>query len=274
MLYRAGGRTPDVHIRRSRRRARSERVLSVIGIAVLLVLVPRQTAASQPLDGSRLGGGAASVTRGWAGYLVRTGAGPFAAVEGTWVQPRVVCNRPGSSVAFWVGLGGASRSSDALEQIGTAADCSGSALLSLSAWYQLFPAPPVELPLAVRPGDTISARVAVSAGTVTLALRNLSTGAGFSSELWMRSPETDSAEWIVEAPSMCFSTCAQLPLAAFDRVAFTETSTTVGAHTGTIRDSAWASERLRMATRARKMLAVPSSLFGNGSSFAVFRYPR
>lgn len=274
MLYRTGRRTTDVQNGRRCRRARSERVLSAIGIALLLVLVSTQTAASQPLDGRRLGAGAAWVTRGWAGYLVRTGADSFAEVEGTWVQPHVVCNRPGSSAAFWVGLGGANRNSDALEQIGTSADCSERALLSHLAWYQLFPAPPVELPLAVRPGDTISARVAVSARTVTLALRNVSTGAGFSTELWMRLPETDSAEWIVEAPSMCFRTCAQLPLADFDRVAFTETSTTVGAHTGTIRDSAWASKRLKMAMRNGKTTAVPTSLSGDGSSFAVIRYPR
>jgi hypothetical protein len=243
-------------------------------MALLLVLVCTQTAASQPRYGGRLDAGAVSVTPGWAGYLVRTGTDSFAEVEGSWRQPHVVCNRPGSSVAFWVGLGGANRNSDALEQIGTSADCSEGALLAHSAWYQLFPAPPVELPLVVRPGDTISARVAVSASTVTLALRNVSTGAGFSTDLWMRSPETDSAEWIVEAPSMCFRTCAQLPLADFERVAFTQTSTTVGAHTGTIGDSAWASKRLKMAIRDGKTSAVPTSLSGNGSSFAVIRYPR
>jgi hypothetical protein len=88
-----------------------------------------------------------------------------------------------------------------------------------------------------------------------------------------RSPETDSAEWIVEAPSMCVGTCAQLPLAAFDRVASTHTSTTVGAHTRT-RDSARASKRLKMAIRDGKTSAVPTSLSGNGSSFTVIRYPR
>jgi hypothetical protein len=240
-------------------------------MALLLVLVSTQSASSRPLDGSRLAT-QATITPGWAGYLVGTGSDSFAEVEGSWVVPHVVCNQPGSSAAFWVGLGGASRTSNALEQIGTSADCSERALPSHSAWYQLFPASPVELPLAVRPGDTISAKVAVNASTVTLALRNLSTGTSFSTHLSMRSPETDSAEWIVEAPSMCFRTCAQLPLTAFDRVAFTNTSTTVGAHTGTIRDSAWASKPL--AIRDRKTSAVPSSLSGTGSSFAVIRNPR
>jgi Peptidase A4 family len=257
---------------RSLRGGRRKRFHSGIRVALLLVLIWTPTAASRSLEGSRVEVEPPSVTRGWAGYVVRTDGDSFAEVQGSWVQPRVVCNQPGSVAAFWVGLGGANRNSHALEQIGTSADCSQHAVLAHSAWYQLFPAPPMELPLAVRPGDTISARVAVSASTVTLALRNVSTGAGFSAQLWMRSPETDSAEWIVEAPSMCFRTCAQLPLAPFDRVAFTQTSTTVGAHTGTIRDSAWASKPL--AIRDGKTSAVPTTLSGDGSAFAVIRYPR
>jgi hypothetical protein len=216
----------------------------------------------------------ASVTRGWAGYVVRTYGGSFEEVRGSWVQPQIVCNRPGSSAAIWVGLGGANSDSEALEQVGTSADCSGSALVSHSAWYQLFPAPPVELPLTIRPGDTIAAEVAVSGRTVTLALRNLSTGSSFSTERWMRSPENDSAEWIVEAPSACFVTCFQLPLADFDRVRFTNSFATAGAQTGMIKNPAWSRRRLEMSIRPGWTTAVPMSLSDNGSSFNVIRLQR
>ena len=211
----------------------------------------------------------ASVTRSWAGYVVRTQGGSFAEVKGSWVQPQIVCNRPGSSAAFWIGLGGANADSEALEQVGTSADCSGAALVSHSAWYQLFPAPPVELPLTIRPGDTIAAEVAVSGRTVTLALRNLSTRSSFSTERWMRSPETDSAEWIVEAPSACFVTCTQLPLADFDRVSFTNASATAGAETGTIGSAAWSKRRLQMGTGRGSLLAAPMTLSADGSRFDV-----
>lgn len=214
------------------------------------------------------------VTRTWAGYVVRTGDGSFQEVEASWVQPRVVCNRPGSSAAFWVGLGGATADSEALEQIGTSADCSDRALVSYSAWYQLFPAPPVELPLTIRPGDTVSAAVAVRGKTVALTLRNVSTSASFATELWMRSPETDSAEWIVEAPSACVTRCVPLPLADFDRVAFTEASTVAGTHAGTIRDAAWSRRRLELSIRRGWTTAVPRSLSDNGSSFDVIRLQR
>jgi hypothetical protein len=215
----------------------------------------------------------AAVTNGWAGYVVRTDAVSFDEVAGNWVQPRVVCNRPGSSVALWVGLGGATSDSQKLEQIGTSADCSQRALVSYSAWYQLYPAPPVELPLTIQPGDRITAKVAVRANAVTVQLRDFTTGASFSTELQMRSPETDSAEWIVEAPSACFMTCTQLPLADFGRVGFADTSTSAGAHTGTIKDPAWTRLRLKMRPRGGRSAAVATSLSANGSSFGVHRLP-
>lgn len=237
-------------------------VIAAVAVGVLVVSVPAQ--ATPPSADPTW------VTGRWAGYLVRT-VGSFEQVRGSWVQPKIVCNRPGSSAAFWLGLGGATRESEALEQIGTSADCSDRALVSYSAWYQLFPAPPVELPVTIRAGDTIAAEVGVSGRTVTVTLRNVSTGASFSKELWMRSPETDTAEWIVEAPSACFTRCAQLPLADFARARFTGASTTLALHTGAITDPAWSRWRLEMSDRRRGRAAVPTSLSHTGSSFDVIR---
>lgn len=249
--------------RRACRGWSSGSVASFVGVAVLLVLACTPAAAASART-SRL------VTRGWAGYLVRSDKAGFAEVRGRWVQPRVVCNRPGSSASFWLGLGGAKSNSTALEQIGTSADCSERALVSHSAWYQLFPAPAVELRLTIRPGDAISASVAVRGTTVTLVLRNVTTGAAFSTDLDVPSPEADPAEWVVEAPAMCFRTCEQLPLPDFDRVAFAGLSATVGTHTGTVRDASWMNERLVMASRNRRtMTAVATPLSRDGSSFAV-----
>jgi len=173
--------------------------------------------------------------------------------------------------AFWIGLGGATRHSRALEQVGTAADCSDRAELSYSAWYQLWPAPAVELPVAVQAGNIIDAAVAVSGTDVTISLRNVSTGAAVTKDIVMWGPETDSAEWIVEAPAMCFEKCTLLPLATFGRVTFTETSATLGAHTGAISDSRWVPFRLTMGVRNGRTLAAPSRLVAGGSSFAVMR---
>lgn len=190
-------------------------------VAVLLVALPAR--ASERID-------AAWVTRGWAGYVVRS-AGRMTEVRGMWVQPRVVCNRPGSSISIWVGIGGASRESRTLEQIGTAADCDGDGRLFTSVWYELFPAPPVDVPVAVRAGDTVRASVTVWGAAVVVSLTNVSTGASFSTRRVVRRPvpDTDSAEWIVEAPGACFVTCAGLPLADFNRVQFRDAAEWVAA---------------------------------------------
>jgi Peptidase A4 family len=214
------------------------------------------------------------VTRGWAGYVVRAGDRSFNSATASWTQPRVVCNRPGSSAAFWIGLGGARAGSKSLEQIGTSADCSERAVVSYSAWYQLFPAPPVELTVSVAPGDRLTASVSVTAGIVGLSLRNNTSGEAFSTEIWMRAPETDSAEWIVEAPSACFATCAPLPLADFGTARFTSAATSVDAHAGAIGDGAWSRLRLEMAPQRGRKAAAATRLSADGSSFTVRRLHR
>lgn len=211
------------------------------------------------------------VLPGWAGYAVRAGAGSFVEVRGRWVQPRIVCSRPDSAAAFWIGLGGATRDSQALEQVGTGADCSDRAEVSYSAWYQLWPERAVELPVVVRAGDVIDAAVEVTGAGVTVSFRNASTDVAVSKKIVMRDPEADSAEWIVEAPAVCLVKCTPLPLATFGRATFTEASATLGEHTGTISDPRWAPRRLTMGARHGKTVAAPSRLLAGGSFFAVMR---
>jgi hypothetical protein len=167
-------------------------------------------------------------TRAWAGFVAESAGASFADVRASWSVPRVVCNRPASSVAFWVGLGGAAASSHALEQIGTAIDCSDRAVVSYSAWYEAYPATAEEVPFAVRPGDTVTAEVRVAGRQIDLRLANDTTGASFVKQLTLAEPETDSAEWIAEAPSSCAApACTPLPVAHFGRVTFLAATATV-----------------------------------------------
>src|SRR5207248_3442603 len=72
----------------------------------------------------------------WSGYAVSAaptadGTDPvplsFTSVSGTWVEPAASCTTGANTyAAFWVGLGGFSDTSQALEQIGTEVDCSAS----------------------------------------------------------------------------------------------------------------------------------------------------
>jgi hypothetical protein len=93
----------------------------------------------------------------WAGYAVSKPGIRYRRVASTWVQPAASCSRgQRRSSAYWVGLGSYHSSANALEQIGTQIDCSSTGQAFSSAWYELVPAGPVSLKLAVTPGDTMS----------------------------------------------------------------------------------------------------------------------
>ena len=78
------------------------------------------------------GAATSDVSSNWAGFAV--GGNTFSSVSGSWVQPTAACSGVTTSAAFWVGLGGNSTVSNALEQIGTSSDCSAAGTASYSAW--------------------------------------------------------------------------------------------------------------------------------------------
>lgn len=241
-----------------------KRVISAMfAVVVLLASSSAQATGSQ--------NDPVAITAHWAGYVARVD-GSVDRVNGTWVQPRIVCDRPESSAAVWVGLGGADADSEKLEQIGTSADCSASVQASYSAWYQLFPARAVEIPLSIRGGDVMTAEVAVADGAVTLRLRDISTGEWFSSVQFVREPETDSAEWIVEAPTVCFATCASMPLAQFDRVQFTDADATASSAGVIPAEPTWHWQRFEL--RRASVCAIPLARSADGSAFAIVRLAR
>jgi hypothetical protein len=249
------------------------KALLATAVAALAITVCTGTAAA-----------ATAVSSNWSGYSIS--GTTFASVSGTWTQSAANCTSTTSSVAasaFWVGLGGDSETSNALEQTGTEADCTNGAA-TYSAWYELVPAASVKAPLTVSAGDKISATVSVDGTSVTVKLRNLTTGKSFSKTLRMASPDTSSAEWVAEAPSALIPGGARiLPLTDFGTVRFTKaTATSSSGHTGTISDSGWTATRISLvsggggpdafgpfAAATTGTQAVPSALSTGGSAFSV-----
>ena len=164
--------------------------------------------------------------------------------------------------AFWVGLGGNSTTSNALEQTGTEADCLANGTVRYSAWYELVPAASVKVALKVSAGDRISAAVKVNGTAVTVTLKNPTTGKAFTKTLRMAAPDISSAEWIAEAPSaLTPGGTAVLPLTDFGTVRFTSaTATSTRGHTGTISDSAWTATRIQLESGPRS--GGPGGPFG------------
>jgi hypothetical protein len=230
---------------------------------------------------------ATAVSSNWAGYAVS--GTTFRTVSGTWTQPAADCSSSTAAQtasAFWVGLGGNSETSNALEQTGTEADCSTGGAARYFAWYELVPAASVKVPLKIAAGDRIAAAVKVSGTSVTVTLRNLTTGKGFMKTLRMASPDVSSAEWIAEAPSALTPGGARiLPLTDFGTVRFTGASaTSTSGHTGAISDAAWSATRVDLASETGGpggpgfgpfappnggVEAVSSALKAGGSAFSV-----
>jgi len=209
----------------------------------------REASPPRALGGTRM---QASVSTNWAGYVAlpstRVGS-RFSSVSGSWTQPKANCTvgREAYSAA-WVGLGGYNERSRALEQIGADADCTRSGAAVYTAWYELLPAGPVNLKLHLRPGNRVAASVTVRGQDVTLRIRDLSTGAHFSTTKRVAVIDASSAEWIVEAPSACVSadTCTILPLTDFGQVAFSSATATAAGHTGPVADPDWYATALEL----------------------------
>jgi Peptidase A4 family len=236
-----------------------------------------------------------STSANWAGYVAQgssSGAAPqFSSVAGSWVEPSTDCSSDNGDAAFWVGLGGASGQSGALEQVGTQVDCSSGGSGQHFAWYELVPAAPVRLNLSITPGDHVSARVSVTGTAVTVSLSDLSTGATATKTLQMDDPDVSSAEWVAEAPSLCQSgdatstgDCTPLSLADFGTVTFTGASATANGTTDTISSSNWSAQAVQLSgasvaqagypgivdsSTSATASAAPSSLSTDGSSFSV-----
>jgi hypothetical protein len=148
----------------------------------------------------------------WAGYAA-TGS-TYTSVSTTFTQPAVSCSSGDQYSSFWVGLDGYSSSS--VEQTGTEADCVGRTA-EYSAWYELYPAYPVNYSNTVRPGDVITEKVTFSgSSTYTMTITD-------TTENWTKTTTKNSsgdarssAEVIAEAPY----SGGVLPLANFGTVNF------------------------------------------------------
>jgi Peptidase A4 family len=228
---------------------------------------------------------ATTTSSNWAGYAVSKPGVKFRRVAATWVMPTATCSATGRRrySAAWLGLGGYHTTSNALEQIGTEADCTAKGTPSYSAWYELVPDDPVDIDLTIKPGETVSASVTVSGHTVKLYLANRTRGTVFTKQLTADRIDVTSAEWIVEAPSACYGDrCETLPLANFGSTSFANAkATSTTGHQGTISDRAWSATSIALrADRGRAFGgrftadsgsggASPGDLTATGDGFAV-----
>ena len=194
-------------------------------------------------------------------YLVRE-------VSASWIVPRASCNGVPSGQAqysyAWIGI----EDGYNLEQTGTATDCNGSNP-NYFAWYDFFPASIAVLSSGIYPGDVMKASVStLSYPTYTLTITDQTQGwtksvSGSGGQDWQ-------ADFVVEAPDH-----AQYPLTNFGTVTFSSCSMTIYYNrngytiTGSILDHDYVSQLTMVSDTSSRIMATPSSLSSNGTSFTV-----
>jgi hypothetical protein len=268
--------------------------VAVAGVVVLVlaVLCAGESSKARALTYAARAGGLTSpdVSSNWAGYAaIGTDETPvtFTDVTGTWVQPKVTCVAGRTdATAFWVGLGGDSEASQALEQLGTGAECDrGSSTPKYDAWWEIVPAASVPIHLKINPGDRVTAAVLVNGQTVTMSLKNVTRHTRYARTVTEKQPlDQSSAEWIAEAPSSCTSNgrCRAVPLTQFGTVTFTNAAAIGNAHPGTISDPTWIATPIELISGGDGgrffgrgdvlgpgVGAVPTDLSADGRSFSI-----
>jgi hypothetical protein len=219
------------------------------------------------------------VSSNWAGYVAAPSSRSlpgFSSASGTWTEPSATCTKGHESYsAVWVGLGGASEQARGLEQVGADADCTKAGQPAYSSWFELLPAEAVAVPLRVHPGDRLTASVTVSGSHATLRLRNLSSGRRFTITRRVPLIDVSSAEWIVEAPSVCVGSnpCKTVALTDFNEVAFSAASATISGHTGPIADPAWTATALELRQGSSHHPPRSAALGGAPSSNLIVAAP-
>lgn len=231
----------------------------VFAPAALAKSVPR--ARSAPIEGHRHRGFDHSESTNWAGYAAY--GTTFSSVQGDWVQPAARCGATHGQklkiAAFWVGLDG--YEDNTVEQIGTEADCEGSATRSY-AWWELYPKSSVLIDEPLKPGDVMHAEVTND----ELVLEDRTANWTFREAYSPASLAFESAEWIAEAP-------AKNALSDFGSVHFSSASASSEALTGgAIESSAWGDDAITLTTGSPAhptVLATPSELEEEGHAFTI-----
>jgi hypothetical protein len=227
------------------RGTRTTAFLAVIAAAIAAAFGAAAARADSPPAGE--------VSRSWAGY-VATGAVAFTRVSGEWTVPAVRCHgERNASSAAWIGLGGYGSKEPKVQQVGTDSNCDAAGEPKYFAWFEVVPYPAYTIAGKVRPGDEMAGSVALLAGSVELRLADRTRGWSFSRRISWPSPDTASAEWVIEAPAMCVRyACARPSLADFGAVTFRGAAAAVaGGHAGPLAGGAWSVTGLRLVPQAQ-----------------------
>lgn len=148
----------------------------------------------------------------WFGYqqgAVEQGGKLFTSITGNWTVPTATQHTSGQAEdsADWIGIGGGCVDSscdvgdETLIQTGTEQDVASNGTASYDAWYELVPAPELQITsMTVKPGDQMHASISQAAPEVfDVTIQDVTQNESYSTTVPY--PSTmDTAEWIEETP--------------------------------------------------------------------------
>jgi hypothetical protein len=171
----------------------------------------------------------------WFGYnqgTLEQGSKLFNSVTAQWTVPTATQHTAGQaeSSSDWIGIGGGcvdtgcTATDSTLIQTGTEQDVSATGSASYDAWYELVPAPELQITsMTISPGDRMSASVAevvADSNVWSIKITDLTNGQSFSTTVPYPSTHA-TAEWIEETPLLIgtnagFAALPNLSAPAFD----------------------------------------------------------
>ena len=141
-------------------------------------------------------------------------------------------------------------------------------------WHESLPTQRAEvlIDIAVRPGDTVRARVsAVGKSVYELSIVNVTRNTTFTVRDTNKRLKATSAEWIVEAPTGgCPSNCHVLPMPNFGKLRMSGTWLTASGVRRSLLGSGYSHVNDRMVSSGGQTTrAIITSTASDGSSFVV-----
>jgi len=204
-----------------------------------------------PIKPHVAGSSYAAQSTNWSGQI-STGT-TYSRVAAEWVVPTVQPTQYSGASATWIGIDGGPGSPGSIIQTGTV-QLTGGGAAQYSAWYELYPAPPVTVG-EVYPGDSMTASIQQISGSLwAITIADNTRGNSRTLQVTYTGPG-DSAEWIEELPTAVGT--AQPTLADFGSATFSDVTSSPSAVFSPI----------DMVDESGNVIATAGGVSGNPSSF-------
>src|SRR3954447_5040510 len=209
----------------------------------------------------------ANQSTNWYGYnqgTLEQGSKLFNSVSGDWTVPTATQHTAGKSASSstWIGIGrgcvdaNCNVGDNTLIQTGTEQDVDAAGRASYSAWWELIPAPSIEITnMTVAAGDHMHAAISelVAGSNVwTITLQNVTRGQTFTTTVPYTSTH-GTAEWIEETPLLLGTNAGFAALPNLGNPAFSN-ATVNGANAGLT-----AAEQIYLTDSNGKVIGSPSA---------------